>query len=83
VNWLAEVRITLKPSVNDPEGQSIRGGLRSLGFVDVEAVRSGKYIQVKLAAADKAAAETAVDQMCAKLLANPVIEQYSFSVAEA
>ena len=81
--WLAEIRVLLKPSVNDPPGLSIRGGLHSLGFEQVESVRAGKLILVTLSASDRQAAETAVDGMCAQLLANPVIEQYSFQVSEA
>ena len=81
--FLAKVYVTLKPVVNDPEGLTIAGGLRSLGFTDVQDVRSGKYLEIRLTAADRAAAVTQVDEMCRKLLANPVIEDYRFEVAEA
>ena len=81
--WRAEVRVMLKPSVNDPQGLSIRGALRSLGFDDVSSVRAGKLIHVELEAASREAASEAVDGMCAQLLANPVIETYSFELAEA
>jgi phosphoribosylformylglycinamidine synthase subunit PurS len=81
--WRAEIRVMLKPSVNDPQGLSIRGALRSLGFEDVHEVRAGKLIQVHLAAVDRQAAEQQVERMCAQLLANPVIETYSFELAEA
>ena len=80
--WLAEVRVMLKPSVNDPQGLSIRNALRTLGF-DVDEVRAGKLIQVRVDAADRASAEAAATQMCDKLLANPVIEAYEFSVIES
>jgi phosphoribosylformylglycinamidine synthase len=83
MNWVAEVRVVLKPSVNDPEGLSIRGGLHSLGFDEVSSVRSGKLIQIHLTAADRASAEAVVDRMCQQLLANPVIEQYAFSLDAA
>ena len=79
----ARVYVSLKPTVNDPEGNTIGGALASLGFADVASVRSGRYFQIALAAADSASAEKQVDQMCARLLANPVIETYSFDVAEA
>jgi phosphoribosylformylglycinamidine synthase subunit PurS len=82
MQWLAEVHVLLKPSVNDPQGLSIRGGLHSLGFQEVESVRAGKLIQVRLSAEDRASAERAVERMCAKLLANPVIEQYAFTLIE-
>ena len=78
--WLAEVHVMLKPSVNDPQGQSIRGGLHALGFGQVESVRAGKLMHLRLEAEDLHAAEAAVDRMCDQLLANPVIEQYSYTV---
>jgi phosphoribosylformylglycinamidine synthase subunit PurS len=80
--WLAEIRVMLKPSINDPQGLSIRSALRTLGF-SVDEVRAGKLIQVRLEAADGARATEAVERMCSQLLANPVIETYEFSVAEA
>jgi phosphoribosylformylglycinamidine synthase subunit PurS len=78
--WLAEIQVLLKPSVNDPQGLSIRNALQTLGFSTVEDVRAGKLIQVRLSASDRAAAEQAVDSMCAQLLSNPVIETFSFSL---
>jgi phosphoribosylformylglycinamidine synthase PurS subunit len=81
--FLAEIRVLGKPSVNDPQGLSIRGALRSLGFAGVEDVRAGKLIQVRLSAADRQQAEEAVERMCVKLLANPVIETFSFTLSEA
>ena len=83
IEWGAEIRVMLKPSVNDPQGLSIRGALRTLGFGGVEDVRAGKFIQVRLQAADRRSAEEAVERMCAQLLANPVIETYSFTLDEA
>jgi phosphoribosylformylglycinamidine synthase len=80
--WLAEIQVLLKPSVNDPQGLSIRGALRSLSF-DVEEVRAGKLINLRFAAPDQAAAEQAVERMCSQLLANPVIETYRFTLSEA
>jgi len=56
--YLARVYVTLKPTVNDPQGLTIRGALHSLGFVDVESVRAGKYLEVSLAAKDRKKAET-------------------------
>ena len=79
--WLAEVRVMLKPSVNDPQGLSIRNALRTLGF-DVEDVRAGKLIRVVVDAADKPSAEASTTAMCDKLLANPVIETFEFSLTE-
>ena len=81
-DWVADIRVLLKPSVNDPQGLSIRNALRTLGF-HVDEVRAGKLIQVRLNAEDRAAAEAAVDEMCQKLLANPVIEVYEFTLSAA
>ncbi|HEX2987890.1 MAG TPA: phosphoribosylformylglycinamidine synthase subunit PurS [Chloroflexota bacterium] len=81
--WLAKVHVTLKPVVLDPQGQAVQGGLQQLGFDTVISVRAGKYLEIKLEAPDKADAERLVNEMCDKLLANPVIEQYRFEVAES
>jgi len=83
MDWVADIRVLLKPSVNDPQGISIRNALRSLGFSGVADVRAGKTIEVRLSAQDRAAAEAAVNAMCAQLLANPVIETYAYSLVEA
>jgi phosphoribosylformylglycinamidine synthase len=80
--WVAEVRVMLKPSVNDPQGLSIRNALRTLGF-DVGDVRAGKLIQVRVNADNRTAAEAAVNAMGEKLLANPVIEVFEFTLSEA
>lgn len=83
MTWLAEIRVLLKQSVNDPQGLSIRGALHSLGFSAVEEVRAGKLLQVRLETDDRAEAEAQVERMCQQLLANPVIETYSFELAPA
>ncbi|MBV9354249.1 MAG: phosphoribosylformylglycinamidine synthase subunit PurS [Chloroflexi bacterium] len=73
----------LRPSVNDPPGQSIRGGLHALGFGEVTSVRAGKLLLVRLTAPDRPTAEARVDRMCAQLLANPVIEHYQVTLRPA
>ena len=78
--FLAKVYVSLKPTVNDPQGLTIAAGLQSLGFAGVSDVRAGKYIEVSLNAASAEDARTQVDAMCDKLLANPVIESYRFEV---
>jgi phosphoribosylformylglycinamidine synthase PurS subunit len=78
--YLAKVYITLKPTVNDPQGLTIKGALHNLGFDSVEDVRAGKYIEVKIAEKDISKAHQRVDEMCRKLLANPVIESYRFDL---
>ncbi len=74
MRWLAEVHISLRPGIADPEGQTVAGGLRSLGFDTVSEVRAGKLLRVAFEASDHATADAAVADMCRRLLANPVIE---------
>jgi len=81
--WLAKVHVTLKPVVNDPQGLTIKGALRSLGYETVESVRVGKYMEILLEAVAQSEAEEMVREMCRKLLSNPVIENFVFEVAPA
>ncbi len=70
------IAVTLKPVVNDPQGLVVHSGLQQLGFDRVSDVRVGKYIQLRLEAADEDAARVQATQMCEQLLRNPVIEDY-------
>ena len=72
----ARVHVMLKTGVLDPQGEAVRHALGSLGFDGVEGVRQGKVIELDLAETDKAKAEETVNQMCEKLLANTVIENF-------
>ncbi len=81
--FLARVYVTLKPTVNDPQGLTIRGGLHALGFSGVESVRAGKYMEIRIDAPDRGRAEAQVTEMCRKLLANPVIEEFRFELEDA
>ena len=67
------VFVTLKPGVLDPQGRAIHHALGSLGFDGVEDVRQGKFIEMEVA---DSTTDDAIDQMCRKLLANTVIENY-------
>jgi phosphoribosylformylglycinamidine synthase len=78
--WLANIRVTLKPVVNDPPGLAIRDALHNLGYSGVEQVRTGKLLTIHLIAEDERTARLLVDDMCRRLLANPVIEDYSFEL---
>jgi phosphoribosylformylglycinamidine synthase len=81
--YLAKVYITLNPTVNDPQGKTIRGGLQLLGFETVTSVRAGKYLELKVDESNKQDAEAKLTDMCQKLLANPVIEDYRFELENA
>jgi len=72
----ARVVVTLKPGVLDPQGKAIEGALAALGFAGVGGVRQGKVFDIELAGTDRAAAEASLRDMCEKLLANTVIEDY-------
>ena len=81
--YLAKVYVTLKPTVNDPQGLTIRGGLHSLGFSTVDSVRAGKYMEIRLDGGSREEAERVLHEMCQQLLANPTIEDYRFELEEA
>ena len=72
----ARVVVTLKKSVLDPQGQAVSRALGSLGFGEVKDVRLGKIIELDIDGSDAAEARKRVEQMCEKLLANTVIEEY-------
>ncbi|MDY6833964.1 MAG: phosphoribosylformylglycinamidine synthase subunit PurS [Chloroflexota bacterium] len=78
--YLVKVHITLKPTVNDPQGLTVKGALQNLGFNSVEDVRVGKYIEISLSEVERDRAERAAQDMCSKLLANPVIEDFVFEL---
>ena len=80
--YLARVYVTLKPTVNDPQGLTIRGGLDLMGFGSVESVRAGKYLEIRLREQSRETASERVEEMCSRLLANPVIELYRFELDE-
>jgi len=74
MRWLAEVHVALRSGIADPEGQTIGSALRALGYPTVSEVRSGKLMRIAFEAGDSDAAEAAVEEMCRRLLANPVME---------
>ena len=76
----AEINITLKRTVADPQGLTIKHALESLGYKDLGDVRIGKLVVIKLNLKDKKKAEQEINQMCKRLLANPIIEDYYFTI---
>ena len=80
MRFRAGIHVTLKPSVLDPQGVAVLRALGSLGFDEVSDVRVGRYIELRLTAADEASARTRVAAMCETLLANTVIERYEFTL---
>ena len=80
--FLAKVYVTLKPTVNDPQGITVLGGLKNLGYDSVSEVRVGKFLEIRIDEPDRGRAQRIANEMCEKLLANPVIEQYSVELVE-
>lgn len=76
----AKIHVTLKQGILDPQGKAIEHALDSLGFKNTANVRVGKYMELDLQQTDKARAEVEVKQMCEKLLANTIIEDYRYEL---
>jgi phosphoribosylformylglycinamidine synthase subunit PurS len=79
----AHVYVTLKPSVLDPQGQTIHNALRKIGFAGVTGVRQGKYFTLTLADGIEAgAAQAEVERIAREVLTNPVIEEFTYKIEE-
>ncbi len=80
--YQARIYVTLRPSVLDPAGTAVQSGLQQMGYQGVESVRIGKYIEMQLTATNEAEAKQQLDEMCDRLLANTVIENYCFELTQ-
>ncbi|MFC1767188.1 phosphoribosylformylglycinamidine synthase subunit PurS [Candidatus Margulisiibacteriota bacterium] len=78
--FFAKIYIRLKKGLLDPQGKTIGSALQSLGYKGVSDVKVGKLIEVKLSAKDKNDAAKKVEEICKKLLANPVIEVFEYEI---
>ncbi|MFC7677486.1 phosphoribosylformylglycinamidine synthase subunit PurS [Paenibacillus sp. GCM10028914] len=76
----AKVYVTIKQSVLDPQGVAVQGALHSVGFKEVESLRIGKYMELELDTDNRKEAEERLQQMCEKLLANTVVEDYRYEL---
>lgn len=76
----ATVKITLKEGILDPQGKTVLRALKSLGYDEVEDLRVGKYMELRLSGEDRERLEERLGEMCEKLLANPIIEDYQMEV---
>ena len=79
----AEIYISLKKAVADPQGLTVKHALESLGYKGIAGHRMGKLVRIKLEEKDRTKAEAEIRGMCEKLLANPVIEEFSYKIEEA
>ncbi len=78
----AKIHITLKNGILDPQGKTIHHALEMLGFAGIEKVRAGKLIEISFDGLSREQAQQMAENACKKLLANPVIENYDFVIAE-
>lgn len=78
----AKVEVKLKPVVLDPQGKAVLSALHNLGFSDITDTRVGKLIELKINEENREKAEEKIEQVCKKLLANPVIEDYNIMIDE-
>jgi phosphoribosylformylglycinamidine synthase len=81
--YIAEVRITPRAGLLDPEGHAVEGALKSLEFQGVHDVRVGRLVRVRMDGESESAVKQVVDSMCRKLLANPVTEDFEFMIEKA
>lgn len=81
--YKANIQITLRSSILDPEGKTIHRALGELGYDEVDRVRSGKYIECWIDAPDADRAREVAEEACEKLLANPVMEDFAITIEEA
>jgi phosphoribosylformylglycinamidine synthase PurS subunit len=79
----AKIYITLKNGIHDPQGRAVQQSLHTLGFETVQDVRIGKFLEVDLQDREKSSAETTINDMCQKLLANMVIEDFRYEIIES
>ena len=79
---LAKVYVTPKKAILDPQGKAIAASLHALDYSEVSEVRMGKYLEVRLHDVSRSQAERRIEEMCQKLLANLVIEDFRFEIVE-
>lgn len=79
---LAKIYVTLKAGILDPQGKAVKGGLEALGFPEVEDVRVGKYLEIRMTDDPRENLEARIEEICRRLLANPVIEDFRFEIEQ-
>lgn len=80
--YIAKIKVTLRKSILDPQGKAIEHSIQSLGYKDILDTRIGKFIELKLNAKNKTDASKQTEEICSKLLANPVMEDYEFEIVK-
>ncbi len=82
IKYKAKIFVTLRPSVLDPAGVAVQSGLKQMEYDNVEQVRIGKYIELKITSNSEKSARKDLEEICDKMLSNPVIENYRFDLIE-
>ena len=77
-----KIYVTLKEGILDPQGRAVKHSLHSLGYTSVEDVRIGKYIEIEINDTAKEKLSPQINEMCNKLLANPIIEDFRYEVVK-
>ena len=80
--YLAKIKITLRKSILDPQGKAVEHSIQSLGYSNVKDTRIGKFIELKIDASAESEARKVTKEICGKLLANPVMEDYEFELTD-
>ena len=78
--YKAQIKVTLKKSILDPQGKTVEHSIQSLGYKDVVDTRIGKYVELKLDTHTEEEAKKITEAVCSKLLANPVMEDYEYTI---
>jgi phosphoribosylformylglycinamidine synthase subunit PurS len=79
--FLAKIKVTLRKSILDPQGKAVEHAIGTMNVGAIRDVRIGRYIELKVDAVDEAVARTVTEEVCKKLLANPVMEDYHFELS--
>ena len=82
MKFIAEIDVMPQKALLDPQGKAVTAGLKNLGLAEIENVRIGKHITLEIEAANETAAREKTDTACKKLLANAIMEQYTFSLSQ-
>lgn len=77
-----KVYVTYKESILDPQGEAVRGAVHRMGFDEIDAIRIGKYFEIKVSRHDERSVEEVIETVCDKLLANVVMETYRYEIEE-
>lgn len=83
MKFIAQINVMPQKEILDPQGKAVKLGLNNLGMATIDNVRIGRHISLEVEADTKEAAESQIDTACKKLLANLIMEEYSFTLLEA